>query len=140
MKIYKYFSTVMVSFLVIACTTANTTTQSQKEIDGSWTLGSLKGNPINRMVVLPTLKIDLSVKVLSGDAGCNVYSAPIVNHTGNKLTLDPIAVSQRMCDRENIETEYVRALSDISTYKVKDNSLYFYNAKGENILMFIRTK
>lgn len=108
------------------------------EIKGDWILVELDGGPINRMVKVPTAKIDISTRMISGFGGCNNYSGKIENLTSKDFKTDKVLSTMMACMEKNIEPEFGKALSEVETYKIKDGKLYFYNASGKNVLTFIR--
>ena len=110
----------------------------QADLNGDWILAQLNGGPINRMVKVPTALIHLSKSKISGFGGCNSYYAEIKSVTDKGIKLGNIIVTTRACLEKNIEYDYEKALGEISTYEVKDGKLFFYNASGKNVLMFIR--
>ena len=106
-------------------------------LNGKWMLAKLYGNPINRMVVVPTLTINTAENTVGGNGGCNSYGGDIEGLTDNTIELSEIISTLMLCDNENIEASYFTALNNISTYKVDGNELYFYNKKGAEVLHFI---
>lgn len=56
-----------------------TKTDNRPLMNGDWILAQLNNAPLNRMVVLPTMSIDLSKNLISGNTGCNNYSTTIKN-------------------------------------------------------------
>ncbi|MGY5353781.1 META domain-containing protein [Wenyingzhuangia sp. IMCC45467] len=116
--------------------------EKQKDIrvllEGSWVLGSINNHPINRMVRVPSLKINLRTMNISGNGGCNQYSGNIKRITSNTFNLGNIISTQKACLSKNIESEYLKALNDVNTYHIKGSHLIFYNHKGEIILSFIK--
>ncbi len=111
---------------------------SRSDLNGDWILAQLNGGPINRMVEIPTARIDISKEMISGFGGCNNYSGQIQNLTSKNFKTDKVISTMRACMEKNIEPEFGKALSEVATYEVKDGKLFFYNASGKNILTFIR--
>lgn len=108
------------------------------DINGDWILSSLNNGPINRMVVLPTLKIDLKKMQLSANGGCNYLSGGIESITKSTITLSPMISTLKACAEENIESEFALALNEIKSYEVKNSTLTFMNEKGDKVLTFIK--
>lgn len=104
---------------------------------GEWTLARLRGNPLNRMVVLPTLAIDLAGRHISGSGGCNTYSGPIEGLGWEALSLGNIVRTERACINENIESEYYQALAEVSRFGFADDLLVFFNEAGEQLLSYM---
>lgn len=108
------------------------------DINGGWILASLNSSPVNRMVVLPTLNINLNKMELSANGGCNYLSSRIESITKSSITLSPIISTLKACIEPNIESEFSMALNNIKSYEVKNSTLIFMDEKGEKILSFIK--
>lgn len=111
----------------------------RSELQGEWTLARLNAQPLNRMVVLPTMIIDLSGGQIGGNAGCNNYSGRIRELTASEIHLGPIAMTKKMCSNKNIEPEFSDALNSVNTYQIKDGMVSFYGSNGSEVLAFIRS-
>lgn len=108
------------------------------ELNGSWTLARLNDHPLNRMVAVPTMSIDLSQKQISGNGGCNNFTGKIQNLTASKIDLGPVASTKKACLNKNVEPEFYPALNSISTFQLQGNNLTFYDANGAKVLAFIK--
>ncbi|MGB1268693.1 MAG: META domain-containing protein [Flavobacteriaceae bacterium] len=107
-------------------------------LNGDWVLTRLNNGPLNRMVTVPTMKIDLSEKRISGNAGCNNYSVSINDVSLKSLDLGIAAMTKKMCVNKTIEAQYGKALAAIKTYRLTESGLVFYNQSGEEILSYIK--
>ncbi|MGQ7868951.1 META domain-containing protein [Sunxiuqinia sp. sy24] len=107
-------------------------------VDGKWLLARISGGPVNRSVVLPTLEIDLENSRIFGSGGCNSYSGPIQQLTQDAIQLGNVASTRRACMNRNIEDTYLKALSQVATYKAVQSELVFYGEDGAERLAFIR--
>lgn len=76
---------------------------------------------------------------VSGIAGCNNYNSSY-QVDGNKLTFSAPASTRKMCaDPAGImdqEYAYLSALSEVQTFKQRDDKLEMRDADGETILVF----
>ncbi|MCB9227888.1 MAG: META domain-containing protein [Chitinophagales bacterium] len=108
------------------------------ELNGNWSLAKLNGAPLNKMLAVPTLSIDLSNKTFGGNNGCNNYSALINNVTNNSIELNSIATTERACINKNVEAEFNVALNAISTYKIDTDFLIFYAENDTELLRFFK--
>lgn len=106
---------------------------------GNWVLTSMNGKNLNKMIVLPTLIINIEDMVMSGKGGCNLYQGPIDVLTTQKIKTGNIAGTLMECENENIESDYLKALSNIDSYTIDGSRLTFLDVKGQTILSFIRT-
>lgn len=108
------------------------------QLNGNWVLASINGGKINRMIVLPTMKIDLNTMSISGNGGCNLYSTQISELTTQKIKLTSGLGTLMACANENIEGEYQEALSKVEKYTLKGEELEFHNNEGKVILTYIK--
>lgn len=108
------------------------------ELNGSWTLAQLNDHPLNRMVAVPTMTIDLSQKQISGNGGCNNFTGKIQNLTASNIDLGPVASTKKACLNKNVESEFNQALNRVNTFQIQGNNLTFYDEKGDEILSFLK--
>ncbi|PWH85171.1 META domain-containing protein [Brumimicrobium oceani] len=108
------------------------------QLNGDWVLTSINGGNINRMIVLPTMKIELNTMSISGNGGCNLYSTQISELTTQNIKLASALGTLMACANENIEEEYQEALSKVEKYTLKGEELEFQNKEGKVILTYIR--
>ena len=108
------------------------------DLNGQWVLASVNGNNINKMIVLPTLKFDLKSMTISGNGGCNLYSAQIEELGTNSIKISKNAGTLMECANENMENEYHKVLSTVTKYEVKDEKLTFHDKDGKESLTFIK--
>ncbi len=109
-------------------------------LNGNWILASINTAPINRMVIVPRININLPQKLISGNSGCNNFTASIQNLSGSNINLSEIASTKKMCINKNIEPDFLEALNHIYTYQIKDNHLNFLDPNGNKKLSFIRNE
>lgn len=108
------------------------------DLNGSWSLVQLNQGPINRMVPLPVITIDLSKMLFSAFGGCNQFSGGFKTLTDTQLELGQLAGTMKACMNKNIEPEFIKALAEVKTYDFKNGKLVFYNGSGESVLAFIK--
>lgn len=109
-----------------------------QRINDIWVATRIKGNPINRMITPPRLEVNLSDHRVSGTDGCNDYTTSITNVTANDLSLGMPSVTQKACIKENVAEDYINAFRETARYKVEKGTLTLYNAKGEEVLFFLK--
>ncbi len=108
------------------------------ELNGAWTLVWLNDSLLNRMVVVPTMTINLFKSVISGSDGCNSYSGKIKELTASKIDIKTVAVNNKMCVKRNVAPGFFDALGSIKTYHIKGNTVTFSDEKGNKILSFLK--
>ncbi|PHN02347.1 META domain-containing protein [Flavilitoribacter nigricans] len=107
-------------------------------LNGEWTLMRLNDRPLNRMVVLPTMTIDLSQNLVAGNGGCNTFNGKIQELSASKIKLGPVVSTRKACMNKNVESEFNQALNTINTYQIAGNNLTFYDDSGKKVLAFIK--
>lgn len=106
-------------------------------LDGEWTLTRLGNNPINRSVRLPELTIDLNEMRISGTGGCNNYTGQIKSITFSSIELGKVAGTRKACPGPTIENEYLKALGEVGSFRIKGNNLMLFN-DGKELLAFMK--
>lgn len=107
-------------------------------LDGSWVLAKINGGPINRMVALPTLDIDVAKNAVNGNGGCNGFAGQIQKLTPTVFELGEIAGTLKMCINKNIEPEFYEALRAVKKYELKNDDLVLLDSENKEILSFIK--
>ncbi len=109
-------------------------------IKGKWLLMRINGNPVNRSIALPTLEIDMDNFRISGSTGCNTYSGLIQRLNQETIQLGNVVSTRKACINRNIETVYLNALNEISTYRQDNDKLVLFGEKGNELLAFLKQK
>ena len=106
-------------------------------LNGHWTLIKLHANPINRMIKLPKMEIDLNEMRISGNGGCNNYSGTIKKLTFSNIIFGNLLSTKKACLSKNIEQKYLEALVAVKSYKTLHDKLLFYDINEKVVLTFI---
>ncbi|WP_417429517.1 META domain-containing protein [Halpernia sp.] len=119
-------------FLLASCSSINglksKSSTSQASInDSSWKLAETIND------ITPTLLIKAGN--VTGNAGCNNYFSNEVNldPTVGNFSVKNIGSTRKMCQHMEVETNYLKLLSETTKYVVKDNVLELY--KGDLLLL-----
>jgi heat shock protein HslJ len=124
--------------LVLALTACAPAASTQPGLEGTgWILTTLYGEPIEAGIVTAEGSAENQV---SGSAGCNQY---VANYTtdGSSLTFETaVAQTMMMCPDPlmEIETQYLQALAETSSYLIEEPNLTLLNAAGEAVATFTR--
>jgi heat shock protein HslJ len=107
--------------------------------DTAWTLSTLKGAaPIEG----PALTLILNAQGFEGYAGCNHFGGQYEAADEGMLELGVFAITQMDCPvPEGIipqEESYVKALQEVTGYRLEDGRLELQDAGGEVILVYVR--
>lgn len=109
-------------------------------LKGDWTLVKINNHPINRMVAIPTLTVQVNKMMLSGNDGCNAYSANIKQLSTDSISLKPIIATMKACIQPNMASEYYAALQSAVAFKVDSNTLQIIDNNNQIVLTFLRTE
>ncbi|UWX55771.1 META domain-containing protein [Maribacter litopenaei] len=112
----------------------------RSELNGDWTLVKLNNAPLNRMVAIPTITIELSKKVLAANGGCNNFTGQIETLTASEISLGTVAGTKKACINKNVEPEFQKTLNSISTYQIQGETVIFFDKTEKKILEFIKEK
>ncbi|UYQ95288.1 META domain-containing protein [Chitinophaga horti] len=83
-----------------------------------WKLMELNGKQVNTTAErLPTIKFEKEGARVSGFAGCNRMMGTFTINA-EKLIFSPLAATKMACMDDNVETEYLAALSGVNTFSV----------------------
>ena len=108
------------------------------QIQGEWTLQTLRGVAPAASIPLPSLQIDLKENRISGNGGCNNYFASIEHYSSTALSFSAIGATRMLCLSDNIENAYFQTLQEVATYKIQENSLSLLNKQGEEVVKMIK--
>jgi len=108
------------------------------QLQGEWTLQTLRGVAPATSIPLPSLQIDLKENRISGNGGCNNYFAFIEHYSSTALSFSAIGATRMLCLSDNIENAYFQTLQEVATYKIQENSLSLLNKQGEEVVKMIK--
>ncbi len=110
-----------------------------KNISGEWKLVEWNGKNHKDLRNMPSLRIDLKMKTVSGHGGCNNYSGKILDVTGTDITLGPLVSTKMACLDHNIEQQFFEVLSMKLKYVHLEDALTLKNDQKGVSLRFIKT-
>jgi len=103
----------LLPLLLFSCTATQQIekkTDSSLQLQGEWTLQTLRGVAPATSIPLPELKIDLKENRISGNGGCNNYFASIEHYSSTALSFSAIGATRILCLSDNIENAYFQTL------------------------------
>jgi len=109
--------------------------QEEKTLQGEWQVTQVIG--IDSLNMSPTLIIDINDNKISGNAGCNRYSA-FFKTEGKQITIAKSLATKRYCQNMNIEDAFFECLKNTSYYKYDANVLSFYSKADEKLLACVK--
>jgi heat shock protein HslJ len=99
-------------------------------VNVQWSLASLNGQAVAGDQ--PTLQLDAQLR-MRGFAGCNTFSATAYPLKNQGITVGPVAVTNKVCDKAVMDAEktYLLGLRTALQWDVKDGFLYMRGEKSE---------
>ncbi|MGP1515435.1 MAG: META domain-containing protein [Bacteroidales bacterium] len=127
------------SIIILSALLLSTTTFAQEIIDGDkneiydrvWVLSRLNNRKISykngeeRITIVITRENEYA----SGSSGCNTYVSQVIIKR-NHIMFRSIGSTRMACPDDNIVNEriYLNNLNDVDSYKIIDETLYFYKS------------
>ena len=134
---------ILSALLVCSLTSCN----SQKNINKSketsnsitnkeWIAVELGKEKIEQLEMNRFPNLTLSEGKITGYSSCNRMNGTYTLEKG-KITFGAIAVTKMLCfDTSELESKYLKALSEVQFWECKQGKLYFLNNKKETVIVF----
>jgi len=107
-------------------------TEVQKIEKGEYIITKIKG--LEELTKKPTMIIDFKAKTVSGNASCNRYGGSIITE-GNSIKFNRLITTKMYCAKfDKIERTFMKMLSLVITYEIKENQILFYD-KANTLLI-----
>ena len=116
-----------------------TETAFLNSIVGKWNLSEMKGftqNEIQNLGKTPFIKIEGNK--INGTNGCNNFFSSISSISKNKIRFSAFGETKMMCQEMKIPDNFGKLFSNINSYTIKENTIFFLNNESENVLTFIK--
>jgi heat shock protein HslJ len=99
-------------------------------VNVQWSLASLNGAAV--VGEHPTVQLDAQLR-MRGFAGCNTFSATAYPMKNQGITVGPVAVTNKVCDKAVMDAEktYLLGLRTALQWDVKDGFLYIRSERSE---------
>lgn len=111
---------------------------ANQKIHDIWIATKIMGNPINRMSETPRLEVNLTEMTVYGNDGCNNFNGVIKEVSDTEIILGNIAITKKMCRKMEVPDLFNKALSKVKSYKLEGLTLILLDAKGEEVLQFLK--
>ena len=110
--------------------------------DGSYRVITLDQTPLRD--TQPSMILDLNQAHVSGNSGCNDYSAALVmdKNTSDEIRMDSVMTTKMYCDDQVMAVEYLFLgnMTKAQRWSQSGDTLYLSNAEGTNILIAVKTQ
>ncbi|MCD6064437.1 MAG: hypothetical protein K0R82_2348 [Flavipsychrobacter sp.] len=122
--------------------TVQLNTTMQKEHDAlagkNWKLEELMGEPVvgRNAAGEAYIKFGTDSNRVSGNTGCNHFFGSYKLAAPGQIAIEKVGSTKRACPNMDVETNYLKALGDASTYKLDGDVLLLGNAGNDELAKF----
>jgi heat shock protein HslJ len=116
---------------VFSCNSTKKSTEKEDQLLSSYQVSLLHSKL--SLDKKPTLKLDFESNKISGNAGCNDYGANMTI-SENEIKFSKFIATKMYCGNMKIEKEFLKKLSNVDHYIVKEDNLFLYD-KGDVLLI-----
>ncbi len=127
-----------------ACNTSKvSTSQDLLRLHDIWALQeiSFNGLPLEldyNEIKRPVLELHVNDRKINGNDSCNSIFGSIETLDKSSISFGKIGSTMMACPNLTISTAYTKALQQVKSYKLEGLNLFFYNAKDEEVLRFLK--
>ena len=112
-------------------------TKKKINLYNNWKVISMKG--IDSFEKNPTIKFNNKEKSITGFAGCNNFFGKFDSERQN-LSFSEMGMTRKMCPNMSLENTFINNLKNVSTYKIIDSKLQFFDKENQIIITSELTK
>ncbi|MDR2408000.1 MAG: META domain-containing protein [Bacteroidales bacterium] len=104
-------------------------------LDKEWVVIQIGGEKIEQLNKNQPPNLKLSENKISGYSSCNRFHGRYTMEE-NKITFSHIVITKMLCSETNdIESAYLKALSNVQQWKYKGENLYFLNQENQPVII-----
>lgn len=94
-----------------------------------WHLIELKGKMVDTSVVKGAYLsfIPGTVGTVNGNTGCNSLRGNFELAADHSIKFSPLIMTRKACIGVNIENDFLEAISKVTSWKIRENKLFFYS-------------
>lgn len=132
----------IISSILLSCNALHKSTVKAESLDGRWALVALNEQTIENKDEITALILEINIKEqkVFVKSTCNHFSGTIQKNDSNGLSVKNLIGTKMFCDGINTERKYIEAIKKTVRYSISDTYLSFYNAEGEIVAKFQRSK
>jgi heat shock protein HslJ len=105
-------------------------------VDREWIAVKIGNEDIEQLNMSRPPNIKLSDGKVSGYSSCNRFHGIYIMKE-NKITFEQIVMTKMLCHETNeIESAYLKALSNVQSWEYKEGKLYFLNQEKQPVIIF----
>jgi len=103
-----------------------------------WTAVRINKTPINRMMPIPRMEINLTEMKVLGTDGCNNYTGSIKDITDTQIAFEGLASTLKMCPEMETADAFNNAIRQVVSYRLENLYLILMNAEGNEVIAFLK--
>lgn len=138
------FILLIVLGLVSCSTTKKSGSVDISTLNGQWNVTELNGKNTVYDEVLPFVELNVSDKIVSGNAGCNVLNGTFeINAEKNEIIFNDIAATRMVCPFMEMENSFLKTLKEVKSFDIANcdnsvDSVMLVNAAGAVVMKLMR--
>jgi len=112
--------------------------EASQRLHDIWNATRIMGEPVSREASVPRLEINLTKMKVFGTDGCNNYTGTIEKVTDEKIEFSQMASTRKMCPDMQVPDRYLKAISQVSGYKLNGLNLILLDHLGKEVLTLLK--
>lgn len=110
---------------------------SATNLNDIWALNTLMGKSFEDYEgERPTFEYVAAESRIGGNSGCNSYFGEVQSITNSEISFGPIGATKKACFGDHAEQDFFKMMNEVSSYKIENMKLHFFNDAGEQIAEF----
>ena len=130
---------VVLSLSLISCSSTkglDTANSNQVLKNTKWELKSLNKKDIKKVEKVAIINFEKENKVF-GNLGCNSFFGK-VDIKPNNINISKVGSTMMMCSDMSVEHDYLEVLDKVTTYKIEEDTLIFFDKNNKEIARFLK--
>lgn len=135
MKISTIFFALGATFLASSCMSNSTNNSS---LEGQWSIEQVNQKSISNFEKAPFIGFNTADNKYYGSSSCNLIHG-IYKQANSHLEFNPIGSTMMLCQNMQLERDILKALSEVKSYNISNDTLYLLDQNNKQLLMLKRT-
>tara|TARA_R110002072_G_scaffold118631_2_gene250906 strand:+ start:13186 stop:13803 length:618 start_codon:yes stop_codon:yes gene_type:complete len=129
--------------LITACNSQKEMAHNIQNLHDIWALKSVNGEDLDLKSFTgiqrqPVLEIFVEDRRIGGNDGCNSLFGSITELNNDIIRFGKLGGTKMACPNMEFSSNYTRALSNVTSFKIENLHLYLYDSEGNELLKFIK--
>ncbi len=101
-----------------------------------WVATHIENKELSRSEPMPQIEISLKTMQLMGTDGCNNIRGAIKTLTDNVISFGPLLGTKKLCPNMTTPNAFNKAFDGVTSYKLDQLELMFFNSANTEVLRF----